>query len=370
MGKHSGNRGEWSELYVLIKILADGRLYGADKHGERTDDVYYSVNKVIRKENDVEIEYVISEDGNHIEVVIAGEKKARVDTDWMTEESEYLFDAISLSSGRSFSVARTELLMDELYCTKLKSPSSDKSDIRIQIHDHRTGLEPTLGFSIKSALGGLPTLVNPSGSTNIVFDLVGNVTSELAEAVNTSEKEGIEGKKRVTLSERYKMLYSNGIELIYAGTQNLIFEDNLRMIDSSLPEILAEMLKLHYVEGISDICEQIEILSKRNPLKYRQPDKYPYYEFKIKKLLVSYALGMRSSTPWKGDEQASGGYIIVKEDGDVLCYHLYNRNDFEDYLIRNTKLDTPSTTRYEYSDVYKSLDGEYKLKLNLQIRFK
>lgn len=113
------------------------------------------------------------------------------------------------------------------------------------------------------------------------------------------------------------------------------------MIDSSLPEILAEMLKLHYVEGISDISEQIKILSKRNPLEYRKPGEYPYYEFKIKKLLVSYALGMRSSAPWKGDEQASGGYIIVKEDGDVLCYHLYNRNDFEDYLVQHTKLDTP-----------------------------
>jgi hypothetical protein len=370
MGKHSGNRGEWSELYVLIKILADGRLYGADKHGKRTDDVYYDVNKVIRKENNVEIEYVISEDKEYIEVIIAGEKKAVIGADRIVEESEHLFDAITRSSSRTFSVARTELLMDELYCTKLKSPSSDKSDIRIQIHDHRTGLEPTLGFSIKSALGSLPTLVNSSGSTNVIFDLIGNMTSEIAEVVNFSEKEGDWGKKRITLSERYQNLYSNGIELKYTGTQNSVFEDNLRMIDSSLPEILAEMLKLHYVEGISDISEQIKILSKKNPLEYRKPDEYPYYEFKIKKLLVSYALGMRSSAPWKGDEQASGGYIIVKEDGDVLCYHLYNRNDFEDYLVQHTKLDTPSTTRHEYSNVYKTLNEKYRLKLNLQIRFK
>lgn len=26
----SGNKGEWSEIYVLFKLLSDGRLYAAD----------------------------------------------------------------------------------------------------------------------------------------------------------------------------------------------------------------------------------------------------------------------------------------------------------------------------------------------------
>ena len=26
----SGNRGEWSEIYVLLRLLADGKVYAAD----------------------------------------------------------------------------------------------------------------------------------------------------------------------------------------------------------------------------------------------------------------------------------------------------------------------------------------------------
>ena len=79
---------------------------------------------------------------------------------------------------------------------------------------------------------------------------------------------------------------------------------------------------------------------------------------------------MKPATPWDGLDNATGGYIIVKEDGEVLCYHVYNRNDFEDYLFKNTKLDTPSTTRNGFSEIYKGVDGKYYVKLNLQIRFK
>ncbi len=57
----------------------------------------------------------------------------------------------------------------------------------------------------------------------------------------------------------------------------------------------------------------------------------------------------------------------------MLAYHLYNRNYFEDYLLKNTKYDTPSTTRHGFGEVYEEdVDGKTLslIKLNLQIRFK
>jgi type II restriction enzyme len=77
---------------------------------------------------------------------------------------------------------------------------------------------------------------------------------------------------------------------------------------------------------------------------------------------------MTPSKVWAGKFDATGGYIIVKDDGEILCYHIYNRNQFEDYLIANTKLDTASTTRHEFGRVYQE-EGKYFIKLNLQIRF-
>jgi type II restriction enzyme len=77
---------------------------------------------------------------------------------------------------------------------------------------------------------------------------------------------------------------------------------------------------------------------------------------------------MMPSKVWTGKYDATGGYLIVKENGDVLCYHIYNRNEFEDYLLNNTKLDTASSTRQGFGEIYEE-NGELYFNLNLQIRF-
>ena len=63
------------------------------------------------------------------------------------------------------------------------------------------------------------------------------------------------------------------------------------------------------------------------------------------------------------------GFIVVKNDGEVLAYHLYNRDKFKKYLFDNTKFERGSTSRHEYATIYKS-DGKMFINLNLQIRFK
>ena len=77
---------------------------------------------------------------------------------------------------------------------------------------------------------------------------------------------------------------------------------------------------------------------------------------------------MTAATPWQGKFNANGGYIVVKEDGDVVCYHFFDRNDLEDYLFYNTRFETPSQTRHKFGSIYEE-NGELFMKLNLQIRF-
>ena len=77
---------------------------------------------------------------------------------------------------------------------------------------------------------------------------------------------------------------------------------------------------------------------------------------------------MLPGTVWTGKADATGGYIVVKEDGDVLCYHLYNRNEFEDYLLNNTRFERASASRHDFAKVYK-INNDYFINLNLQIRF-
>lgn len=68
------------------------------------------------------------------------------------------------------------------------------------------------------------------------------------------------------------------------------------------------------------------------------------------------------------DSEFWHGYVIVKEDGDVLAYHIYNRGAFETYLLNNTKLERGSTSRHGFASIYKD-NGKYYINLNLQIRF-
>lgn len=84
--------------------------------------------------------------------------------------------------------------------------------------------------------------------------------------------------------------------------------------------------------------------------------------------MVCIALGMLPATRWNGKYEATGGYIVVKSDGDVICFHIYDRNLLEDYLFCNTKFETPKSSRYEMGQIYKRGD-KYFFNLILQIRF-
>lgn len=141
---------------------------------------------------------------------------------------------------------------------------------------------------------------------------------------------------------------------------------NLIMIDSSMPQIIANILLYYYEEEIKECTSLIKLIGERDPLGYGDA---MMYEYKFKKFLCSCALGMKPGKVWNGLDEANGGYIIVKSDGEILAYHIYNRNFFEQYLIDNTVMERASTSRHDYISLYKEND-ELFIKLNLQIRFK
>ena len=112
--------------------------------------------------------------------------------------------------------------------------------------------------------------------------------------------------------------------------------------------------------------ELVEKLERENPMNYGNVNAYRY---KFKKFLITVALGMKPATVWDGVDEATGGYIVVTKEGNVLAYHIYNRNYFEEYLLKNTKYETASTSRHDFGEVY-SENGEDFIKLNLQVRFR
>lgn len=236
------------------------------------------------------------------------------------------------------------------------------SDIRIVIHDQRIGTTPELGFSIKSQLGGASTLLNAGKTTNFIYEIEhAKLTADQIQEINSIES-------RSKIKDRIEKIKDFSGALSFKQTESSIFGNNLVLIDSALPKILAEVVYLFFTSGNSTTIDLVDAISKINPLGFNLETNHPFYSYKIKHFLTDIALGMMPSKVWTGELEATGGYLVVKEDGNILCYHIYNRNEFEDYLLYNTKLETASSTRHEFGYVYE-IDDKQFFKLNLQIRF-
>lgn len=358
MSKLSGNKGEWSEVYVFLRTLALGKLYAADEELNKIDNVFYNILNIIRNEKSGVLEFRVLDDV--ISVWNTDSKKVMVEISRkdFNAAANKLYHNILGSSSPSFTDKDTEDFLSNVGVNTLKAKSTDKSDIRIKIHDINSGYEAVQGFSIKSRLGSPSTLINAGKTTNFVFEVNG---------INDTAMNEYNALK--PFKDRFKVIEDNGGYLQYQKTENPNFENNLLLLDGDLPKICAVLLLNYYRSGISSVKQGLDILTNDNPLKYDLTKGHPFYFYKFKKLLTECALGMLPSKTWDGKADATGGYIIVREDGEVLCYHLFNRNEFENYLVNNTRFETASTSRHDFGYIYKE-DEKYYLKLNLQVRFK
>ena len=171
----SGNKGEWSEIYALFRLLGEGKVHAGDADMNKLD-LYYPILNVIREESK-RYEYKPDIEQNIVIIDENGNEYARISMDKFMEESMRLLEDIKNAKGASFSIPQTEEFMNEVGCSKIKAKSLDKSDIHIVIHDLRTNMKPLLGFSIKSQLGTPSTLLNAGKTTNITYRVVGTSLS-------------------------------------------------------------------------------------------------------------------------------------------------------------------------------------------------
>ena len=354
-----GNKGEWSEIYTLLKIISDKKLVAGDSDLNKIENLIFPIIKILRDESNGTYEYSYNSDI----VIIKGENdEFRIPISEFEEQAVSLLSKLRETSSSAFSIPETEKFVNSFNCISIKAKSSVKSDIRIVIHDQRTGTTPELGFSIKSQLGGASTLLNAGKTTNFIYEIENTVLS------NSQIKEINEINSRSKIKDRIDRIKQYSGTLNFKKTENSVFGNNLVLIDSVLPKILGEIVYLFFTTHKNKTFDLVNETSKINPIRYNLDTDHPFYYYKIKRFLTDVALGMMPGKLWTGKLDTTGGYLIVKEDGEVLCYHIYNRNQFEDYLLNNTKLETASSSRHDFGKIYIS-EGKQFFKLNLQIRF-
>ena len=355
----TGNKGEWSELYTFFRLLSEGRLYAADSNTNKIPEIYYDVLKVLRDESGKILEYRREGD---IVVVNAetGTEVCRVPIKDFTVQANALYRGITTdhaSERGAFELPAVWKFAKSMGLTTIKAKSADKADITLMVHDIKSGKDDTFGFSIKSQLGSPATLFNASGATNLTFKVT-------RKPLSSNQIDTFNNKKK--FKEKFEYLSDLGADIEFVAVDSDTFNFNLKMVTAEMPMILGEMLKVYYSGQANELGRIAELLGSRKIIGTL--DDVTYLRHNIKDLLTNIALGMVPGTKWTGDFEATGGYIIVKDDGDVVCYHIYNRNAFRNYMIDNTRFDTPSTSRHGFGSIYEE-NGEQWIKLGVQIRF-
>ena len=343
------NKGEWSELYTFLYLLENPNLIIVDENLEVIEENLFRVVELILGE----IQYQIFDE----KVLKTGENK-EYKIECIAKQNAILLQKIlkQKKSKGSFEIKALDALIDNLFDGKKpKGSSKTKGDLDANVLDNRCSKTVNLKYNIKSNLGSKATLLNASRHTNFIYEIK-NIDDEVMKKNNSI-------KSRKKLLERCAFLLEKGAVFDFVKTESDVFENNLKLIDSKLDEILAEMLLLSYEANEKNIQKLLSLIIKDGTSEI-------FYKKKMGDFANAVTFGMRASEVWDGTNEVNGGIILVTKKGEVYLLDLiYFRNIVDKYLIDNIKLDSPSSKRYKMFEIYKE-DDRYFFKLNLQIRFK
>lgn len=379
------NAGTWSELYTFMKVLADKKLYAADSKIKKIPNRYMPVMSVImqKQSDNSNLAFVVNSSTNSIEVYEEESTQPTLilPSSEFEKQANDFFKIISTRKGEThkgtFDVPEIEPFFKKILNPKLKKNKQAKSDIFIVVHDTITNSDNEVGFSIKSKYKEPATLLNASGQTVFRYEITNGSDlgeNQLKSSLALFEDDGTT-KRGPTV--RIKSLLELGAKLEFSRIKGNVFSENVSLIDSQLDKLLAEALLIFINTEYTTVSDVIEMVSKKNPCGYKASDErlVDFYSYKMKRLLVDSALGMLPGKPWDGKFDVSGGYLIVKEQGEILCYHLFNLNDLQSYLYENTKFEGPASsgrgTKKSYAWAQYVKEGtQYFVDITLQIRFK
>lgn len=359
-GQATYNRGEWAELFVLLKILCEQTVTVHVQGGTGTGKTL-EVLRVRRGPNDDAEEFLI--DGDDVVCLHTG---ARLKTGEICRHVTPLLHAIKSGKGKTFTLKLGSELCTLLGIKQLKKGGHEKADIHIDVRDPLTGDTGWQGYTVKALIGSEPTLFNASEPTNFEYRIEPPLSeSEIAHYNETNSKGKLIHGPRKTVSGL--MARGHTFNLLDIDVR---FRENLELLDGDMPKFLSELVLAYYgyrAGTATAVSVLIESLEELNPLGVSNPA--IRYQHKIKDFLEAAAYGMVATEPYNGERTAAGGLLIVEKNGQLTCFRLDDKDRSRAYLVEHTYLETASRSRHKFG-VFENHDGETRLKLNLQVRYR
>ena len=375
--KLTRNRGEWSEIWAVLKVLAEGRISTLSVSNGVISKTGSSVlvHALRTGRSGTVIDYVLERDGRgnpsrlSIRKADTGEMLAPpVPHSVVWDDFEAFDDALTCAGENAkgtFSVAGADELFEKYLFGSGKSPSTLKQDCELALIalDGRT--EEMRGFSIKSYTGGSPTLFNASQGAAFRYRLAGQ-TAAAKRSVDSIQKKSVKS---------WVVARVNALHDLHAFTADVkaehpVFAKNLSLLDTNMAGVIGHLLRIGRSSAVNSgsLKEALELLVREDPLGLGSVFAKTYYGFRVRHFLRAAALGMTPATPWDGNEDAEGGMLVVSADRELYCL-LAGKSEFERYLVETTYFDTPSTSRLPgYAEIEEDSEGVVTFKLHLQIR--
>lgn len=348
------NRGEWSELYAIFYLLSHRNLKIVNSNMEIITEELFRVESILTEKKNGFIEFRIDE--NIVRPIILKTKVDQISVKDIDEFRKAIYEGITNAKigGGAFHLDDVnKWLIEKNIYSNYKGKSGSKEDITLINLDLTRNDTFKLGYSVKSQLGSPATILNASKKTDFRYKVKGLTTEDIGKInqINT----------RTKLIDRLNAIYKLGGTIEYDSVVSNVFKKNLQMIDMALPEALGEVLINSYKNSEKNLLNLFKesTIYKDETIAMK----------KMKDFLLASSLGMFPGKEWDGKFTADGGIIIVSLDSNIYVLDMvYFKEELEKYLVTNTKLDSPSSTRYKMLELFNE-DGEIFFTLNLQVRY-
>ena len=340
------NRGEWTEAYVFLKLLSDGKIYGATEDLKKDLSKFIKIVSVTRpeKENFV-LKYEPDFDSipQKVSAMLNETEFAVITVSELAEKANFLYKSMkTFSSQKKDTIPEIQEFLEKLKFSSPKIPSLPKSfenefgrktDIIVTIINSEDGAVSTDGFSIKSHMGSPSSLFNSGDGSRLIFKIVGCTEKRMHE-INLIEDE-------LKIIQAIKDDKDLSLEFEKTGKEE--FAGNLEYIDTQMLKIITMtmLVQTKYLSPAksSNLRDIVNVVSELNPLSVMYPEHF--YEAKFKDFLFASLAGLTASKKWDGKTRMTGGYIDVNKDGELLYYRAISNEIFCSYLYENTFIDRP-----------------------------
>ncbi|MEG1585961.1 MAG: HpaII family restriction endonuclease [Bacteroidales bacterium] len=365
----TGNKQEWAKIYALFRLMEKQGFMRGNRSLEAKENSFLSLRRLQRTLPNGIITLLPDENGWRFILETTdenGENPTTVENSIPSVRFAQNADLLyQLLQGKNDTITcdEAETLLEEMGIYDYYSASEEGDDFQAVFFDSQINCEVFHKIRVRSLIDNC-YLVAANRASNFKFDITqvkfSNPESNKINAIGDNETGSI---------HRLDEIFRLGGKLKFTSTEGKFFLNGLQLIDMQLPKLLSEMVRLFYTTEKITVRDLVDELNYINLFKVKEEliTKSRIYEYKVRQFLYAAACGMKPTKTWRGNGNAHLQLFVTKE-GTLLGYDPVQKEEFEKFLLANTRLSLPNEDRNKFGVIEKE-NGQWLIKLNLEIRF-